>query len=74
MNFAKLTVSAVAFLSVAVGAANAQSIDWRSESNRTFWNAITLAELRELAVEAGAEFQPDPTRGVISTPAWNGRD
>lgn len=63
MNFARLTVSAVAILSVAVGAANAQSIDWRSESNRTFWNAITLAELRELAVEAGAEFSAGPNSG-----------
>jgi hypothetical protein len=64
MKFTRLTASAIAFVWLAAGTANAQSIDWRSETNRTFWNAISMAELQELAEEAGAEFTPRPARGT----------
>ena len=42
-----------ATLSLAAGAASAQEIDWGSEQNRTWWNGVTGAEIRELAAEAG---------------------
>ena len=47
--YALLTAVAVA---LAVPAA-AQTVDWNSESNRTWWNGVTGAETRELAAEAG---------------------
>lgn len=33
--------------------AAAQTVDWGSEANRTWWNGITQAELQELVAEAG---------------------
>lgn len=56
MKSNRLTASAIVVLWLTAGAASAQTIDWRSDANRTFWNAITRAELQELAAEAGAGF------------------
>lgn len=40
-------------LAMAAGGAAAQDVDWGSEQNRTWWNGVTGAEIRELAAEAG---------------------
>jgi hypothetical protein len=53
MKLTGLTVSAIALVWLTAGAANAQSIDWGSETNRTWWNGVNQAELRELVAEAG---------------------
>ncbi|WP_339915370.1 hypothetical protein [uncultured Brevundimonas sp.] len=72
MKFTRLSASAIAFVWLAAGAANAQTIDWRSDTNRTFWNGITMGELRELAGEAGAQFidLPDSGRELKAQLVW----
>ena len=49
-----------ATLSLAAGAASAQEVDWGSEQNRTWWNGVTGAELRELVAEAGGTWSDEP--------------
>lgn len=54
-----------ATLSMMAGPAAAQEVDWNSELNRTWWNGVTGAEIRELAVEAGGTWTDLPdTDGV----------
>ncbi len=42
-----------AVFALVTGSAVAQEINWGSEQNRTWWNGVTGAEIRELAAEAG---------------------
>ncbi|NJC40024.1 hypothetical protein GGQ87_000282 [Brevundimonas alba] len=52
--------------------AAAQTVDWNSESNRTWWNGVTGAEIRELAVEAGGVWTdlPDEENVRIGRIDW----
>ena len=52
MRFRHYGLVAAAALALAAPAA-AQTVDWNSESNRTWWNGVTGAEMQQLAVEAG---------------------
>ena len=47
-------------LAMSAGAAAAQEVDWNSEQNRTWWNGVTGAELRELVAEAGGTWSDEP--------------
>lgn len=40
--------------------AAAQTVDWGSENNRTWWNGVTGAEIQELAAEAGGVWTDIP--------------
>lgn len=55
----RLVVAATLILTLA-GAASAQTIDWRSPSNQTWWNALTQAELQELVAESGGVWRDRP--------------
>lgn len=50
------------------GNAAAQTVDFTSTANRTWWNGVTPQELQELATEAGATFSdlPDEADIVVS--------
>ena len=48
-----LVAAAAALALAGAGSASAQTVDWNSEQNRTWWNGVTGAELRELVAEAG---------------------
>ena len=50
----------------------AQEVAWGSEQNRTWWNGVTGAELRELVAEAGGTWVDAPDRDDvrISTIEW----
>ena len=47
-------------LAMSAGAAAAQEVDWNREQNRTWWNGVTGAELRELVAEAGGTWSDEP--------------
>src|SRR5690606_28304096 len=47
------------------GAAAAQEIDWNSEANRTWWNGVTGAEIRELVAESGRVFVDLPDTDTV---------
>ena len=47
-------------LGAGAGSAAAQEVDWGSETNRTWWNGVTGAELRELVAEAGGTWSDEP--------------
>ncbi|GAA0867866.1 hypothetical protein GCM10009116_02340 [Brevundimonas basaltis] len=53
MKFNLTAAFAAVCLALASAPAAAQEIDWGSETNRTWWNGVTEAELRELVAEAG---------------------
>ena len=70
----KISLMAVvtAALAMSAGAAAAQEVDWNSEQNRTWWNGVTGAELRELVAEAGGTWSDEPDmEGVrVSRIGW----
>jgi len=68
----KLVVAAAALAMAATGSAAAQTVDWNSELNRTWWNGVTGSELRELVAEAGGTWvdAPDQEGVRISTIEW----
>jgi hypothetical protein len=59
MKISLMTAIAAA-LAMSTGAAAAQEVDWNSEQNRTWWNGVTGAELRELVAEAGGTWSDEP--------------
>jgi len=60
-------LAAVALVAFSVGAspAAAQSMEWGSETNRTWWNGVTEAELRELVAEAGGTWLDLPDTDTL---------
>jgi hypothetical protein len=52
-------------LMAAPASAAAQEPDWNSEQNRTWWNGVTEAELRELTAEAGGTWTDLPDAGTL---------
>ena len=56
----KLYALLVAGVAALATPAAAQTVDWGSESNRTWWNGVTGAEIRELAAEAGGVWTDVP--------------
>jgi hypothetical protein len=71
MDFKLYGLAAAAVLALAAPAA-AQTVDWNSESNRTWWNGVTGAEIQELAVEAGGVWTdlPDAEEIRVSRIDW----
>lgn len=61
MKIRLMALAVATCFAISAGAAAAQEIDWGSEKNRTWWNGVTQAELRELVAEAGGTWidQPD---------------
>lgn len=55
-----LTAATAALALTMAGSAAAQTVDWNSEQNRTWWNGVTGAELRELVAEAGGVWSDEP--------------
>lgn len=49
----RLMAVTAAVIALGCGPVAAQTVDWGSEQNRTWWNGATGAEVRELAAEAG---------------------
>jgi hypothetical protein len=55
-----LMASVAAVVALCAGPVAAQTVDWRSELNRTWWNGVTGAEIRELVAEAGGVWSDEP--------------
>ena len=54
------STAALCALALMAAPAAAQEPDWNSETNRTWWNGVTGAELRELVAEAGGTWSDEP--------------
>ena len=54
------STAALCALALMAAPAAAQQPDWNSETNRTWWNGVTGAELRELVAEAGGTWSDEP--------------
>ena len=54
------STAALCALALMAAPAAAQQPDWGSELNRTWWNGVTGAELRELVAEAGGTWSDEP--------------
>lgn len=67
-----LMASIAAVFALVAGSAVAQDINWGSEQNRTWWNGVTGAEIRELAMEAGGVWTdlPDLEEVRVSRIDW----
>ena len=66
--------SALCARAIMVAPAAAQEPDWYAEQNRTWWNGVTEAELRELTAEAGGVWTnlPDTEAIRYSRVDWPG--